>query len=148
MKLIYTIDINSTPENVFSWIGNPEKALVWQTSVAGGEIINETPDMIGTTFRETVAENGRGVEMRGIVTDYRENQAMAMHLESKYNIVDVDYRIEEIEGCTRVTMSSNIRFKSFLKIMSIILWPAFKKKTLKQLDGEYARLKELCEQGA
>ena len=145
MKLTYTIDINSTLENVFSWIGIPERALVWQTSVSKTEILHETPNMIGTTFRETVEENGRGTEMRGVVTDYRENQVLAMHLSGKYNNVDAEYRLEEIEGCTRLTMSSNIRFRSFLKILSIILWPVFKKKLLRQLDREYATLKRLCE---
>jgi len=94
---------------------------------------------------QIVEENGRGVEMRGVVTDYRENQVLAMHLVGKYNNIDVEYRLEEIEGRTRLTMSSNIQFGSFLKILSIILWPAFKKKLLGQLNREYARLKELCE---
>jgi len=145
MKLTYTIDINSTPEIVFSWLGTPERAMMWQTSVSKTEILHETPDMIGTTFREIVEENGRRVEMNGVVTDYRKDQVLAMHLDSKYNNVDVEYRLEEIGGRTRLTMISNIRLRSFLRVFSIILWPAFKKKLLRQLNREYARLKELCE---
>lgn len=121
MKLVYTIDINSTPETVFSWLGTPERAMEWQSNISRTGILHETPNMIGTTFREIIEENGRGVEMRGVVTDYRENQVLAMHLGGKYNNVDVEYCLEEIEGCTRLTMSSNIRFRSFLKILSIIL---------------------------
>ena len=145
MKLTYTIDINSTPEIVFSWLGTPERAMMWQTSVSKTEILHETPNMIGTTFREVVEENGRRVEMNGVVTDYRKDQVLAMHLDSKYNNVDVEYRLEEIGGRTRLTMISNIRLRSFLRVLSIILWPAFKKKLLGQLNREYARLKELCE---
>ena len=145
MKLTYTIDINSTPEIVFSWLGTPERAMMWQTSVSKTEILHETPDMIGTTFREIVEENGRRVEMNGVVTDYRKDQVLAMHLDSKYNNVDVEYRLEEIGGRTRLTMISNIRLRSFLRVFSIILWPAFKKKLLGQLNREYASLKELCE---
>jgi len=145
MKLTYTIDINSTPEIVFSWLGTPERAMMWQTSVSKTEILHETPNMIGTTFREVVEENGRRVEMNGVVTDYRKDQVLAMHLDSKYNNVDVEYRLEEIGGRTRLTMISNIRLRSFLRVLSIILWPAFKKKLLGQLNREYASLKELCE---
>lgn len=145
MKLAYTIDINSTPEIVFSWLSTPERAMMWQTSVSKTEILHETPNMIGTTFREIVEENGRRVEMNGVVTDYRKDQVLAMHLDSKYNNVDVEYRLEEIGGRTRLTMISNIRLRSFLRVFSIILWPAFKKKLLRQLNREYARLKELCE---
>jgi len=148
MKLTYTVDIQSTPEIVFSWLGTPERAMVWQASVSKTEILHETPNMIGTTFREIVEESGRGVEMRCVVTDYREDQVLAMHLGGKHNNVDMEYRLEEIEGRTRLTVSSNIRFRSFLRILSIILRPAFKKKLLGQLNREYARLKELCERDA
>ena len=76
MKISCTIDINSTPEEVWDWIGTPEKAMVWQTNVTKTEILQETPDMIGTTFRETIEENGHGVEMHGVVMGYRERGAV------------------------------------------------------------------------
>jgi len=59
MKLKYSIDINCTPEQLWYWLGTPERAMVWQTNVSKTEIIEETPNMIGTTFRETIEENGR-----------------------------------------------------------------------------------------
>ena len=101
--------------------------------------------MIGTTFRETIEENGRGVEMQGVVTDYRENQLLAMHLSGKFNVVDVEYRLEEFEDGTRLTLDSSIRFKSFIKALSILMRPIFKKKIVAQLHGEFAKLKEICE---
>ena len=145
MKLSYTVDINCTPERVWYWLGNPERAMVWQTNVSKTEIIKETPNMIGTTFRETVEENGSGVEMQGVVTDYRENRSLAMHLSGKYNVVDLAWRIEEMEGYTSVTLNSDIRFKSFVKILNILMRHFFRKKITEQLRGEFARLKELCE---
>ena len=145
MKLTYSIDINCTPEKVWYWLGTPERAMVWQTNVSKTEIIKETPNWIGTTFRETIEENGSGTEMEGVVTDYRENQALAMHLSGKYNVVDVEWSIEEKGEHTRLTVYSNIRFRSFIKILSILIRPVFKKKITEQLQEEFARLKELCE---
>ena len=101
--------------------------------------------MIGTTFRETIEENGSGTEMEGVVTDYRENQALAMHLSGKYNVVDVEWHIEERGEHSCLTVKADIRFKSFVRLMSILFWPAFKKKALRQLQEEFTRLKELCE---
>ena len=63
MKLNYTMEINSTPGKVWYWLGDPERAMTWQTNVSKTEIINKTPNWIGTTFRETIEENGNGVEM-------------------------------------------------------------------------------------
>ena len=121
--------------------------MVWQTSVSKTEILKETPSMIGTTFRETFKEDGSSVEMEGVVTDYRENQVLAMHLSGKYNVVDVEWRIEERGEHTRLTVYSNIRFRSFIKIVSILMRPVIKKKIVAQLQGEFAKLKELCECG-
>ena len=101
--------------------------------------------MIGTTFRETIEENGSGVEMQGVVTDYRENQSLAMHLSGKYNVVDVEWRIEEMGEHVRLTLYFNIRFRSFVKVLSILMRPIFKKRVTEQLQGEFAMLKELCE---
>ena len=146
MKLLYSIDINSTLEKVWSWLGTPERAMVWQTNVSKTEVIQETPDMIGTTFRETIEENGSGVEMHGVVTDYQENQLLAMHLSGQYNTVDVEWRLEAIEDGTRLTVNSDIRFKSVINVLSILMRPVFKRKITTQLRGELARLKEICEQ--
>jgi len=145
MKYQYAAEIKATPEKVWYWLGTPERAVMWQTNVSKTEILKETPNMIGTTFRERIEENGNGTEMEGVVTDYRENQALAMHLSGKYNVVDVEWRIEERGEHTRLTVYSNIRFKSFLKILSIIIRPVFKKKITEQLQLEFAKLKELCE---
>jgi hypothetical protein len=145
MKLTYTTDINSRPEKVFYWLGTPEKAMTWMTNVSKTELLQETPDMIGTTFRETIEENGRSTEMYGMVTQHRENRLLAFHLSGKYNIVDVEYQLKEINHTTRITVISDIRFKSFLKLLSIIMWPVFKKKTLDQLQKEFIRLKDICE---
>jgi hypothetical protein len=67
MKLKYAIDLGATPQKVWDWIGNPQKAMMWQTNVTKGEIIEQTPNMIGTTFRETIEEDGGSTEMKGVI---------------------------------------------------------------------------------
>ena len=71
------------------------------TSVSRTEIIEKTPDWIGTTFRETVEENGRGTELRGVVTDFVPDERMAFHLEGAFNTVDVVWTLKE-KGQTAV----------------------------------------------
>ena len=145
MKITYSMEIKTTPEKVWYWLGTPERAMMWQTNVSKTEILQRTPNWIGTTFRETIEENGSGTEMEGVVTDYKENQGLAMHLSGKYNVVDVKWRIEERGEHTRLTVYSNIRFRSFIKVLSILIRPVFKKKITEQLQVEFAKLKELCE---
>lgn len=146
MKISYSIDISSNVETVWSWLGTPERAMVWQMSVSETEIIKQTPDMIGTTYRETITENGKSTDMYGVVTDYKENQKLAMSSSGQYNTVNVEWQLKEIQNGTRLIFKADIRFKSFLRVLSILLRPVFKKKVTAQLEGELARLKELCEQ--
>lgn len=119
--------------------------MAWMSSVSKTELLHETTDMVGTTFREIVEENGQWTELHGVVTDYRPNQLIAFHLSGKFNVVDVEYRLEEIENRTRLTQNANIRFKSFMRVLGILMGPMFRKKIMDQLQKEFAKLKELCE---
>ncbi len=145
MKLHSMVDLKANPDKVWYWLSNPEKAKMWQTNVTKDVILKQTPDMIGTTFRETIEENGGSTEMQGVITGYRENELLAMHLSGKYNVVDVEWRIEQKGEHTRLVASFDTRFRSFLGIMSVLFRPVFKKKILEQLQAEFSKLKELCE---
>lgn len=101
--------------------------------------------MIGTTFRETVEENGRGTELQGTVTGYQPGRLISFHLSGRYNIVDVEYRLENIGDRTRLTQSAEVRFRGFVGVISFFLRPMFKGKIMAQSRQELARLKEICE---
>jgi uncharacterized protein YndB with AHSA1/START domain len=146
MKISHTIDIKSTPEKVFYWLEDPCRVMEWMTSVTKTEIMKETPNMVGTTFREYIEENGRGTEMRGVVTDFVSNKRLAFHLEGDFNTAEVDFTLEEKEGMTQLTQNAEVHFKGILRVLSIFFGSFFKKKIMSQAQSEFARLKELCEQ--
>ena len=145
MKVTCFIDINSGPEKVWYWLATPERAMTWQTGVSSTEVLQRTPCVVGTTFRETIEEGRHAVEMQGIVAGYQEEQLLAMHLSSAYYTVDVEWRIEKAGEHTRLTVNSDICFRSPVKVISFFMMPVFRKRILRQLAGELARLKELCE---
>jgi uncharacterized protein YndB with AHSA1/START domain len=145
MKTAITIEIKSAPEKIFSWLEDPTRAREWMTSVSKTEIIKQVSGMVGTTFREFVEEDGRGTEMRGVVTDFVSNKRLAFHLEGDYNTVDVSYTLEENGKLTRLSQIAEIRFKGLVRIFSIFFGPLFKRKIIKQAQREFAKLKELCE---
>lgn len=103
--------------------------------------------MVGTTFREVVSDESGATELHGVVTEYRPNQLIAFHLSGRYNVVDVAYRLGATGGGTRLTQTADVRFKSFLWLLSILMRPIFKKKLAQQVNREFAKLKELCESG-
>ena len=146
MKYTNTIEIRNTADKVFYWLEDPSRAVAWMTSVSKTEIVDETPNMVGTTFRETVEENGRGTEMKGVVTGFVSNKHLAFHLEGEFNSVDVDYTLQEEGRITHLTQTADVRFKGLLRLLSVFLGPILKKKIEEQARGEFDKLKKLCEQ--
>ena len=145
MKIRNSIKINAAADKVFGRLADPDRAMKWMTSVKKGEIIEKTPDIVGTTFREYIEENGRGTEMRGVITCCDRNARLDFHLEGDFNTVDVMFTMEEVGGATYLTQTADVHFKGALRIMSVIMGPAFKKKTISQAREEFVKLKELCE---
>lgn len=145
MKISYSIDIKSTPEAVFRWLERPEKAMLWMTSVTSTEILHQTKDMVGTTFREIVEEDGNGMEMHGVVTSWKPNKAISFHLASKVNIVDVEYCVEGTSDGARLTENANIQWKFPVNLFSIIVGGRLRQKIVAQSQGEFSKLKQLVE---
>lgn len=148
MKLSFSIDINSPPAKVFGWVENPEKALQWMTSVSGGEILHETPEKVGTTFREFVEEDGQGLEMQGVITGYEPGRSISFHLESRVNSVDVKYIVEPIQNGTRLSQTANVRWKFPVNIISLFMGSMMRQNISVQSQKEFKKLKELCENDA
>lgn len=145
MEITSSIAIKNTPEAVFGWLENPEKARVWMTSVSEGEILHETPDRVGTTFREVVQDENDSIEMYGTITGFEMNKSIAFHLESRVNIVDVEYSVEKIDEGTRLSYRAKIKWKFPVNIISIFMGNKMRQNILAQLQDELCALKELCE---
>lgn len=148
MTISNTIEINAKPAEVFYWLGDPIRAMEWMSSVSHTEIIEKTPNWIGTTFREAMEEDGRATELRGVVTDFVANERMAFHLEGEFNTVDVVWTLRDTGRTTEVCQAAEVRFKGLARVLSLVLTPVFKKKAAAQGRREFARLKELCERGS
>lgn len=145
MKITSYIDVHSSPKTVFGWLENPEKAREWMTSVSGGEILHESPNKVGTTFREVVEDENGSIEMYGEITGFEMDKSIAFHLESRVNSVEVEYRIKKIEAGVRLTYDADVRWKFPVSVISIFVGNKMRQNILAQLGNELNRLKEFCE---
>lgn len=133
MKITSSIEIENTPNEVFKWLENPEKAKEWMSSVTETEILLETANRVGTTFREIVEDDDGSMEMQGKITEFEANKLIAFHLESRANVVDVEYSLEEMGEGARLYYQADIRWKFPVNIMSIFIGKRIKKKIVDQL---------------
>lgn len=148
MKSSISIDINSPPAKVFSWVDDPDKAMKWMTSVAKTRILHETPERVGTKFLEVVEEDGPGVELEGVITNFEPDKSISFHLESRVNVVDVEYCVEAVRNGARLTQNANVRWKFPVSVISIFSGRKIKEGIRAQAQKEFEKLKELCECGA
>ena len=145
MRITYENEILKPPEIVFPWIAEPEKAMKWQKNVKGGEIIINKPEIIGTTFKEVIEEDGNSLEMYGIITKYIKNKIIGFHLESKIHEFDVSYSVEEINMATKISIEAIIKWKFPMNIISLFIGEKMEKGLIKQLESEILDLKRICE---
>jgi len=145
MKIALAVDILCKPEEIFPWIAEPDKAMLWQKGVKGGEIIKETPEKVGTTFREEMEENGNSIVMYGEITNYVQDKSISFHLESKIHRLDVSYSIIGNDSKSTFTAESTIHWKFPMNVISVILGHKMKEGILRQTEYEFAELKRLCE---
>lgn len=143
MKINLATEVSGEPDEVFTWIDNPEKAMLWQKGVKKGEITRETPDKIGTTFIEEMEEGGNSLVMHGLITGYVRNRMITFRLESRIHKLEVCYSITGEGGKSLVMVDSNIRWKFPMNIMSMVLGHKIKEGIVKQTELEFAELKRL-----
>lgn len=145
MEISTEIEIRCQPEEVFPWIDEPDKAMLWQKGVKGGEIIKEVPGKIGTTFTETMEEDGKSLDMNGTITNYIPNELISFQLESKIHKVQVSYSIKGETERSIVKIDSAISWKFPMKIISLFIGSKIKAKIQDQTRFELSELKRICE---
>ncbi len=145
MNISYENMISEPPEIVFPWIAEPEKAMRWQKDVRGGEILINKPEVVGTTFKEIIEEDGNNLEMYGTITKYIENRIIGFHLESRIHEFDISYSLEASGGKTKFRIDANIRWKFPMNVVSLVIGKRIKANLIQKLESETQELRRLCE---
>jgi hypothetical protein len=146
MNIEYSIEISKPANVVFPWIANPLKAVQWQSNIKSYEIIKQTDDLVGSTFKEYLEEDGSTLEIFGSVLDKVENKRISFQVKSKYHKLNVCYSLFEDKGITCVSISGNILWKFPINIIIALKSKKVKKEMSIQMREELLKLKRLCEE--
>jgi hypothetical protein len=145
VRIALAVVISRKPEEVFPWIGDPHRAMRWQKGVRGGQILTETPERIGTTFREEMQENGKTLVIWGEITQYFENRLISFRLDSKIHRVGATYSVSGNERESTLAVESIIHWKFPMNILSLLMGRKIRDGILRQTKYELGELKRLCE---
>jgi len=148
MKNTFSLEIAATPERVFSLLNDSESLKQWVPNLIENETVTETEERVGSTFHQVYLENGRRMEMDGRVTGFEQDNYLACEIKGKAFDLIVDYSLQELNGRTKLTQNSEVKFNSLpLRILSTVMKPFIRKTSEKQMAAQFGKLKELAENG-
>ena len=80
MKSSKTTLINAPAHIVFPWLEDNDRLSQWVPNIIEDEALTETPEKVGSTFRQIFLEGGKRMEMIGEITAYTENKRMRVDM--------------------------------------------------------------------
>ncbi len=123
MQTSKTTLIDAPASTVFLWLEDNSRLKQWVPNLIEDEALVETPEKIGSRFRQVFLENGRKMEMIGEITAYAENERMRVDISGNMFDLDADYSLKALsDNQTELTQKTKIRFKGIMKLLTPIFW--------------------------
>lgn len=143
MKSNGSIEIEAPIEQVFDAATNqiPE----WSSVIVEDEVLHETPEGVGSTFRCITEDRGNRMEFAGLVTGHEPPTRTAVTLTGKQFDIEIECRLEDLGGRTRYTQFSTVRGKGLFKLILLLAGPFTKRANCEAFEKEQASLKAYCE---
>ena len=143
MESKLSIEIDRPIAQVFELTNKDVTA--WSITCVEDEILNETPEVVGTTFRIVTEDRGKRMEFQGVVTKHNPPTESAVQMTGEHFDIEAHYLFEDLGDRTRVTQHSHAHGKGFLKVFFFLFGWAMKKSSCKAQEAELASLKAYCE---
>lgn len=122
-----------------------EKVAEWSEIVVEEEILEETPDVVGTTFRIVTEDRGQRMEFQSKVLEHEAPHLNVIEMIGKQFDIHVRTTLKDLGGRTLLTQDSTVNGKGFFKVMFVLMGWMMKKSSCDALDKELARLKAMAE---
>jgi carbon monoxide dehydrogenase subunit G len=141
-----SIVIGRPVDEVWEFVHDTAKDALWQTTLVESEKLTDGPLRVGTQVREVRHFLGLRVEMAWEVTEYEPTTRSAIRGISGPIPLAGGYRLEPVDGGTRLTVSGELDAHGLFKLAE----PVFARITGRELEANLGHLKDLleAEQGA
>jgi uncharacterized protein YndB with AHSA1/START domain len=147
VNVVFERRIPRPTETVFPCAADPERAKHWRKNIKQEKILLRTPEVVGTTFTETIQEYGGRLEMRGRITRYEDNRLIGFHIDGRIHAFDKDCLLVEKGGGTKFSERADARWRFPMNIIGWFLGSKMRADLLRQIEAETLELKEICEAG-
>jgi hypothetical protein len=136
-----SVDILRPVEDVFAFLSEPENSLQWETGVVEMKKTTEGPLAVGSKGRRVEKQMGTD-EGTWEITEHVPNETLAMTFESQRFTGSGGYKLEAIDGGTRLNYWFNgVPRKILFKLLMPLMMPMIHR----QIRKNYAKLKGILE---
>lgn len=143
MKAIHlSRSIDAPKDAVFRTISDIRNFSEAIPEITHVEFVTDQQSGAGTRFKETRVMKGRESTVEIEVAEYVENDRVRMVSDAGGTIWDTLFRVEEESGTTVLTMTMDIRPKSFL---ARIITPLIRGMVVKGVESDMDAVKAFCE---
>ena len=113
--------------------------------MAGEEVLNAEPGMVGTEFREVLADGRGHIEMYGRITDFTPDASMAVLLKGQGMTATARYEVSSHPDGTLLQVQQSLSLPGRLARLPE---PLIRRGVLARAEADLQRLKNLCENDA
>ena len=122
MKTSTTTRIDAPVSTVFLWLDDTDRLKQWVPNLIEDQPLVDTPERVGSRFRQVFIENGKRMEMTGEITAFVENERMRVNMTGQMFDLDVDYCLLATSSTqTELTQNTEIRLKGVMKLFAPIM---------------------------
>ena len=145
MKVDKSIQILATPENIWPFLVQPEKLIMWFDSFIKCEYSSEKKSGIGTAYyvEEKVPGPLRKINFEAV--DWDENESLTLKMSSGKNVssYEIRWNLHEVQSGTTFHFVEDVGMP--FGVIGKVLGKVGQKTADKMVDGMLTKLKKLSE---
>ena len=140
IKVDNSIVINRPVDEVFQFL-NTENATLWAVGLQESSVISETPEGVGSQWKEVYRVLGQRLELLFEVTTYEPHTRLDFKTVSSPVSIEGGYTFESVGDGTRVHLVFEGELKGFFKVAESLV----NSVTQRQWDTNLENLKDVLE---
>jgi hypothetical protein len=145
MKVPFAMEVDCTPEILWTYLAEPSKQKLWMKGLESVEPEGDGPLATGSTAKMRIREGGRIAEYLSTIIAYEYPKHLAVAVTGKNfgdSALNLDYRLTDLAGRTRLDYLCSFEPKQFFMKLIMGLFAPFMRK---QFTSFMATLKQLAE---
>jgi uncharacterized protein YndB with AHSA1/START domain len=143
ISIDFDLTIGRQPEEVFTYLEDPEKVVQWQAWAVDVQQETPGPRGVGTRFRDVRKFLGRKIDSTVEFTEYEPPRTLALKVSAGPVPFNVRQTLEPAAGGTRLVVHAEGEPGGFFKLAE----PIVARAADRQMKGDFETLKDLLEGG-